>query len=110
MKVETPAIGIMKTGEFGKSVLYHIRCECGNPDDAHDLEVEADEYDIKVHIYATVHTKWWEMKTWKQIWEILKNGHAEYQTTLVMNEQTAINYAETLKSAVSKMKEIRNEK
>jgi hypothetical protein len=108
-KAQKPAEGILKTGEFGTSKWYHIRCECGNDDCSHEVEVEADECDVSVHIYAKNHTRWWSKNRWSQIWQILVKGYAEMQTTIVLNEQTAINYAEALKSAAADVKALRAE-
>lgn len=107
MNYEKPAEGIMKTGEFGPSKHYFIQCQCGSIECAHDVEVEADDCDIQVHIYYTCRTKWWDKNRWKQIWEILTKGYTEMQATLVINEQTALNYSETLKSAMNDVKEFK---
>jgi hypothetical protein len=105
MIYQEPAEGILKTGDYGDAMFYHIACDCGNEDDAHDIMIEADEYStIQVHITHTQHTKWWELSRWKQIWQIITKGHAEMQTTLVLNEQTAYNYSEALKRAIEDVK------
>lgn len=108
MKPETPASGILKTGEFGDAMFYHIRCDCGSEDCAHELEVEADDMHVYVNIYHTQHTKWWSRNRWSQIWQILTKGYAEMQTTLVLDEQTALNYSATLKSAMKDVKKFRD--
>jgi hypothetical protein len=100
MKAQMPAEGILKTGDFGDSKFYHIRCECGCEDCAHEVEIEADDMGISVNAYVTVHTKWWEKRYWKQLWQMVTRGYAEMQSTIVMNQQTALNYSETLKSAI----------
>jgi hypothetical protein len=113
MRPQAPAQGILKTSEWGDSKWYHIRCDCGNEDCSHTVEVEADDMHVQVHIYSNHHTKWWGKSRWRQIWEILTKGYAEMQTTIVLDEQTAINYAATLTSAVKdvkKFKEDRNKK
>jgi hypothetical protein len=110
MKAEKPAEGILKTNEWGDSKWYHVRCDCGSNDCSHELNVEADDIHVQVHIYSNHHTKWWEKKRWKQIWQILTQGYAEMQTTIVLNEQTALNYAETLKSAMKDVKDFRDER
>lgn len=107
MVPERPATGILKQGDFGLAKFYHVQCDCTDPDCAHTLEVEADEIEVSVHIYNTVHTKWWEKNRWKQIWQLLTKGYAEMQTTIVLNEQTALNYADTLVSAMDDVKEFR---
>lgn len=104
MRSEKPAEGILRTNDWGDSKWYHIRCDCGNDDCSHDIEVEADDFAVTVHIYANTHTKWWEKKRWKQIWQILTKGYAEMQTTIVLTEQTALNYSATLKSAIADVK------
>jgi len=101
MNSQLPAEGILKTHDFGDSMWYYIRCECGDDLHAHSLEIEADDFMIQVHTHLSVHTHWWEKNRWKQIWQILTTGVAEMQSTIVMKEQTAINYAAALNSAVN---------
>jgi len=108
MKPETPAKGILKRNDFGDAMFYHINCECGSEDCAHELEVEADDMNVQVHIYHVQHTKWFQRNRWKQIWQIITKGYAEMQTTLVMDEQTALNYSATLESAVKDVKQFRD--
>ena len=110
MTPEKPAEGILKTNEWGESKWYHIRCECGSDDCSHELNVEADDVEVSVHIYANNHTKWWEKNRWRQIWQILTKGYAEMQTTIVLREQTAVNYAAALTSAVNDVKVYRNQR
>lgn len=110
MKAQKPAEGVLKTSDFGDAIFYHVHCSCGNEDCAHEIEVEADDHEISVHIYHTQHTKWWNTSRWKQIWQILTKGYAEMQTTIVMNEQTTLNYAETLKAAMKDVKKFREER
>jgi hypothetical protein len=108
MKAQIPAEGILKKNDCGDAKMYHVVCDCGQPDHEHSLWVEADETGISVTIYATVKSPWWSMNRFKQIWTLLTNGYLQYETVLTMNEQAAINYAETLKSAVKDVKEFRS--
>lgn len=105
--VETPATGVMKTGSFGDAMFYYVRCDCGD-DCAHNIEVEANDAHIQVHIHHVQHTKWWEKNRWLQLWQIVTKGHAEMQTTLILDEQTALNYSSMLKSAVQDVKEFKD--
>lgn len=109
MEAQTPAEGILITEDWGDSKWYHIRCECGSEQCSHEMSVEADICEVSVHIYANSHTKWWEKRRWSQIWQILTKGYTELQTTIVLSEQTAINYAATLTSAVKDVKTFRAE-
>lgn len=110
MKPETPAQGILKHSDFGDAKFYYVQCDCGDDDCAHSLEVEADDCHVQVHVYVNNHTKWWDKNRWKQIWQILTKGYAEMQTTIVLDEQTALNYSAVLKSAVKDVKEFRSER
>lgn len=107
MLPEKPATGILKTGDYGDAIFYYVQCDCGNEDCSHTVEVEADDMHVQVNIYSNHHTKWWGKSRWRQIWEILTKGYAEMQTTIVLDEQTAINYAATLKSAVKDVKQFK---
>jgi hypothetical protein len=104
-----PAQGVMKTNDFGNIKVYHIRCSCGNQECAHDVWVEADEHQITVSTSLTLHTKWSKMKRWRQIWDLLTKGYIEARSDLVMDKQTAMNYAATLKAAVEDVEKFRNE-
>jgi hypothetical protein len=108
MKVETPATGILKQGDFGDAMFYYVQCDCGSEDCAHTIEVEADDSHVQVHLYHTQHTKWWEKNRWKQIWQIVTKGYAEMQTTIVLTEQTALNYSAVLESAVKDVSDFRD--
>jgi len=128
MKAQTPAEGILKTNDYGDSKWYHVVCGCGQPDHSVTVEVEADECGINVNTYATVKTDYWTESVkkrydidspylqeldWaiKDIWNGLVNrlkltysiwitGYVKAETTVTMSEQQALNYAETLKSAI----------
>ena len=108
MNPQEPAEGILKHGDYGNSKFYYVQCDCGNDDCAHIVEVEADEVEVSVNLYHTQHTKWWEKNRWNQIWQILTKGYAEMQTTIVLTEQSAINYSAMLQNAVKDVKEFRS--
>jgi len=107
MKLQTPAEGILKKNDWGDAKTYHVVCDCGSEDHTHDLWIEAEDVGITVTIYATVKSPWWSMNRFKQIWTLLAKGYLEHQTVLTMNEQTALNYAETLKSAIKDVKDFK---
>ena len=109
IKYQKPAEGILKTGEYGDTKFYHIHCDCGGDECAHEVQVEANDFGIQVNVYVKNHTRWWEKNRLKQIWQILTKGYAEMQTAIVMNEQTALNYAETLKSAIKDVKTFKDQ-
>jgi hypothetical protein len=132
MKSQTPAEGILLHKDWGDSKMYHAVCECGSDSCTHTLDVEADNFNITVTIYTEQLTDCWSTHAepkydinnpwlqefdwfWKGLWnglvrrlrltrDIWFNGHVKYQGTLIMNEQMALNYAETLKSAIKDVK------
>lgn len=138
MKAEIPAVGIMKTSEWGDAVAYKIACSCGDDDHAHDLWIEAEDTGVNVNLYTTQKTDYWTEAVkpnysignewlqefdwfWKGLWNglctrvrLTKNiwfdGYVKYQATTSMTEQQALNYAEALKSAVKDSKEFRNQR
>ena len=104
MEPQTPAVGILKTHDFGDSKFYHIPCECGNDDDSLQLEVAADECGITIRQYSKIKTRWWGenvlMNRLKLIWLILFCGYIDMESYTVLSEQAALNYAETIKKAI----------
>lgn len=138
MKAQTPAEGILKTNDFGNSKWYKVICHCGNDDDAFDFEVEADENGINVNTYFTQKTDYWSEtfkprynidSIWLQeidwfvkgvindfinkiklSWTIWSKGYLKVQSTTILTEQQALNYAETLKSAIKDVKQFQQER
>ena len=136
MKAEKPAEGILKTHDWGNSKWYHVVCGCGQPDHSLTVEVEADDCAVNVNTYVTAKTDYWTETVkpnigssnpwleefdsyWKSIfnslvrkvkltWNIWVHGYIKYETTITMTEQQALNYAETLKSAVKDVKEFKS--
>lgn len=132
MKAQAPAEGILKRGDYGDSKFYQVVCSCGQEYHDHNFEVEAAETGVNVNVYMTVKTDYWSETIekrydidsiyWQEIdwflkdlvngfvrrvkvtWELWTTGAVTAQTTIAMTEQQAINYAETLKSAVKDVK------
>ena len=128
MKAEKPAIGILKRNDFGNSKWYQIVCGCGQEYHDHNVEVEADGWGVNVNIYATLKTDYWTETVekrydidniwlqefdwfWKDLvngtvrklkltWQLWATGAVTTETTIHMSKQQALNYAETLKSAI----------
>ena len=138
MKPQTPAEGILKTNDYGDSKWYQVICGCGQPDHTLSVEVEADDSGVSVNTYATVKTDYWTdsvkkrydidspwLQEWDWFWKDLANGlltrlrltwdiwikgYVRAETTVLMSEQQAINYAHTLTSAVKDVKLFRDER
>ena len=126
----------MLTADFDDSKFYKVVCSCGQPDHDIDFEVEAADTGVNVNTYVTTKTDYWTETvkkrydidsqwlqeldwSWKDLvnglitrvkltWSVWTKGYIETQTTIAMTEQQAMNYAETLKSAVDDVKKIRS--
>jgi len=138
MKPQLPSEGILKTHDWGDSKVYKVVCDCGQPDHEHNVWIEADECGVNINIYTTVKTDCWseELKprydinnVWLQevewFWKGLYNslarkikltksiwskGYVDFETTISMNEQAALNYSTTLKNAIADVKEFKKPK
>ncbi len=107
MKAQKPAEGIMKTGDWGDTKSYKVVCDCGDPDHDHNVYIESEHGLINVTIYVNVKSKFWSANRFKQIWTLLTKGYLEHETVVTMNEQEALNYAETLKTAIQDVKDFK---
>ena len=135
MKAETPAEGIMKTGDYGDSKFYKVVCGCGQPDHDVNFEVEANDTGVNVNTYVVAKSDYWGEtfmrrfdidSTWLQEWDwfwkdlvndfvrrvkltwrIWTQGYVRTETTISMTEQQALNYAETLKKAIQDVKDFK---
>jgi hypothetical protein len=132
MKTEVPAEGILKRGDFGDSKFYQVVCGCGQEYHDHNVEVEASDTGVNVNVYMSVKTDYWSEliekrydidSTWQQefdwfwkdvvnglirrlkvTWELWTTGAVTAHSTIAMTEQQALNYAETLKTAIEDVK------
>jgi hypothetical protein len=107
MKAQTPAEGILKQGDWGDAKSYVIPCSCCGSDCEHNVWVEADETGVSVTTYTKIKSKWWKFNRFQIIWRLLTKGYVEYEGSVIMTQQQALNYAETLKSAVSDVETFR---
>ena len=110
MKVQIPAEGIMKTNDWGDSKVYRVACNCGDENHNHNMWVEADEHDIIVTIYTTGKTNFWSKTRWYHIWTLSTKGYIDTESSVHLNKQQALNYAETLKSAVEDVEQFKTER
>lgn len=108
MKAQKPAEGILKVNEYGEYKSYYVHCECGSAECAHHVCIESSDMDVTVSFGLTLRSKWYNMSRWKQIWQILTKGYLDVESTIVLNEQSSLNYAETLKTAMKDVKQLRD--
>ena len=99
MTPQTPAEGILVHKDYGDAKHFTIPCECCSTDCVHNVWVEADDTGVSVTTYTQQKTKWWELNRWQIIWRLLTKGYVEYEASIIMTQQQAINYAHVLTSA-----------
>jgi hypothetical protein len=104
---QKPAEGILIVKDWGSSKMYKAVCECGNDDCTHTIDIEAEDTGIVITVYTKQRTNFWSMNRWQHIWKLLFKGYVDLETTIVLSEQTALNYSETLKTAINDVKEFR---
>ena len=104
IQAQQPAEGVLKRSDWGDAITYQVVCECQDADHDHAVWVEADDHRVTVTTYTTQKSKWWTLNRWQTIWVLLTKGYVEYEANIIMTEQQAINYAETLKKAVEDVK------
>jgi hypothetical protein len=110
MKTQLPAEGILKRNDWGDAVSYQVVCQCFDPEHDHSVWIEAEDKDITITTCTTQKSKWWKLDRWHLIWTLLTKGYIEYEANIIMSEQQALNYAETLKHAIKNVKEFRKTK
>jgi hypothetical protein len=110
MNHQIPAEGILKHNDWGDSKVYRVTCECGSSECDHNVWVEADDTGVEVTIYTTSRTNFWSKTRWYHIWTLLTKGYIDTQSTICLKRQGALNYAETLKSAIIDVEDFRTER
>lgn len=108
MTPQLPAEGILLYKDWGQSKMYKVTCVCGDGDCSHTVDVEADDLGVTVTTYTEQKSNFWSANRWQIMWTLLTQGYVEYQASIIMTKQQALNYATTLNSAVKDVEEIRN--
>jgi len=107
MNYQTPAEGIMKTNDWGDSRVYRVACNCCDESHNHNVWIEADDCDIVVTVYTTSKTNFWSKTRWYHIWTLVTKGYIDTESSVHLTKQQALNYAETLKSAILDVEQFR---
>jgi hypothetical protein len=109
MEKQTPAEGILKRNDWGDCKSYNVACSCCGSDCEHNVWIEVDDTGVCVTTYTKQKTNWWSSNRFKIIWTLLTKGYVEYEASIIMTDQQAFNYAETLKSAIEDVKMFKKE-
>ena len=110
MKPQKPAQGITLQGDYGDSKNFKVECDCSSDDHAVHMWIEvqrdADIPDVEVSFYVTTWTKeFW--KDWparlRAVYDILFKGVHKQEHHMLLNKQSAINFADAITSTVKEM-------
>ena len=101
---------MLLVNDWGSSKMYKAVCECGDNDCTHTIDIEAEDTGVTVTVYTKTRTNFWSKSRWHHIWTLLTKGHVDFETTIIMNKQTALNYSNVLASAVADVEGFRTER
>ena len=101
MKTQQPAEGILLVKDWGQSKMYKAVCGCGDDVCSHTIDIEADDCGVHINIYTQTQTNFWSVSRWSHLWKLIINGRTNFETSIVLSEQAALNYAKTLQKAIS---------
>ncbi len=109
MKYQKPAQGILLQGDFGDSKNFKVECDCSGEDHSVYMWIEVnkdqDIPDVEVSFYVHTWTPCW--RGWKErlkaVYEILFKGVHKQEHHMLLNKQSALNFAETIKRTVKEL-------
>lgn len=86
----------------GNHTLYHLHCVCGGKDCSCTMDIEVDREDnLKTLLfYTSMKTK--RVSRFKIIWKLLTTGCVEYESDIVLNEETVENLVDVLNEEFNK--------
>lgn len=124
LKPETPAQGIMQLVSGPDVRSYRVQCCCGSDDHTHDIWIEHNDGLVEVTLYTQSCTDWWSrvvperydianpvlqrchwfwtglvnavVRRLRLTWQLWAHGMIEYQSCVILDQQTATNYAQAL--------------
>lgn len=110
-KAQIPASGISQTANWPTAKAFTVKCDCHSSD--HDvnmwIEVDSDReaQDVEVGFYVETWSPIWN-QSWarlRAIWDLVVHGVHRQQHHLILNKQTAVNFAETILREVQAIEE-----
>lgn len=100
MTPQTAAKGVLMIKDYGNCKMYKAVCECFSDSCSHTIDIEQESNLVTVTIYTQQKTNFWQKSRWKYIWQLLTKGQATFETSLIMDKQVALNYANTIQCAI----------
>lgn len=110
IRAQKPAQGVTLVKDWGTSRLYKAVCDCTDDNCTQTIDIEAEDSGVTVTIYTQVRSNFWSKNRWQNLWQLLTRGHTEYETSLIMNQQVALNYLKTLESAMQDVEQLKSKR
>ena len=127
---QIPAVGIVKSGDFGNSKFYKIVCGCGCDEHTIAMIVEAEDVGVTVEMFVECKTAWWndycEQVKWlppdvkyfinrvinsiSLINDAVFKGYVKLESYTILTRQQALNLSATLVSAIDDVEKFRIER
>jgi hypothetical protein len=107
---QRPAQGISLDKDFGDAKVFNVECDCSSDDHAVKMWIEVqrdrDIPDVEVSFYVTTWTKefWndWPARL-RAVYDILVMGVHKQEHHMLLNRQSALNFAEAIKDTVKEL-------
>lgn len=131
MTPQPAAEGVQIDGRYENAVFFQVSCSCGSDNCTHRVCVENNDHEVTVTTYTTQSTDCWTRAVNKDFgaddtvfsqikdiavdfvngvytrvkltWAIWFRGNVEYQASIIMNKQTALNYSDTLQKLIKEL-------
>ena len=108
LAAQSPAQGLMQTGNWPHAKSFRIACECSYNEHAVDAWIEVSkEYptEITVEFHVNTYSPFWE-KSFNRIkiaWNVLMHGYHKQEHHMLLRSQAALNLAYTITSNVTEL-------
>jgi hypothetical protein len=109
MKTQKPAEGILLVKDYIDAKIYHVECDCSSSDHAVKTWIEVNRDDVATNIevgfYIDTWTPYWSRgwNRFRAIWQLLTTGIIRQEHHLILNKQSALNFADTIQQEVKEL-------
>ncbi|SRR6056297_4354830 len=114
MKPEKPALGISRSNEWEDAMVYHVECECSDPDHAVVTWIEIGndpEIHNEVEVTFYVQTNF-SMFSLRHIWSRIKiavgvlfgRGYQQHHS-LILKKQAALNFGAAIEQTIQDLED-----
>lgn len=109
-KAQTPAQGIMLQGEYSDSKNFKVECDCSSDDHAVFMWIEVSQDDDIPDVEVSFYVRTWTaiidggwLGRLKAAYDVLVKGVHKQEHHMILNKQSAINFADAIKNTVKEM-------